>query len=174
MYNAPKRREHILYIFLHGIVRSTKEHIITLGFHLHFFFSFLGVTEDISLRVKSGALNIGAMGDYLKDVQRRDNYVEILVKSTYETFTETMHTSANPIPDWDLLSPSYLGTHFVRSITYGGVMLASLRLYVGTTVSAADEVLRFFFSKRTFKLHSKPSSICFQVVTHDHVMMMHC
>ena len=97
-------------------------------------FSFLGISEDVSLRVKSGVLKIGASGDYLKDIQRRDNYVEILVKSTYETFTETLHGSTDPIEDWDLLSPNYLGTHFVRSITYGGILLASLRLYVGTKV----------------------------------------
>ena len=95
---------------------------------------FLGISEDVSLRVKSGVLKIGAFGDYLKDVQRRDNYVEILVKTTYETFSETLHGTAHPIQDWDLLSPTYLGTHFCRSITYGGIMLASLRLYVGNKV----------------------------------------
>ena len=86
--------------------------------------------------MKSGVLKIGASGDYLRDIQRRDNYVEILVKSTYETFTETLHGSTEPIEDWDLLSPNYLGTHFVRSITYGGILLASLRLYVGSKVGA--------------------------------------
>lgn len=95
---------------------------------------FLGISEDISLRVKSGVLNIGASGDYIKDVQTRDNYIEILVRSMYETFTETLHGSVDPIKDWDLLSPTYLGTHFVRSITYGGEMLSSLRLYVGSRV----------------------------------------
>ncbi|XP_070188203.1 uncharacterized protein [Littorina saxatilis] len=109
--------------------------------------SFLGISEDVSLRVKSGVLKIGATGDYLKDVQKRDNYVEILVKSTYETFTETLHGSTNPIKDWDLLSPNYLGTHFVRSITYGGMLLASLRLYVGNTKekeSLEDYLTRHF------------------------------
>lgn len=80
--------------------------------------------------MKAGILNIGATGDYLKDIQTRENYLEILVKSLYETFTETLHGSADPIQDWDLLSPTSLGTHYVRSVTYGGQLLASLRLQV--------------------------------------------
>lgn len=80
--------------------------------------------------MKAGILNIGATGDYLKDIQTRENYLEILVKSLYETFTETLHGSADPIQDWDLLSPTSLGTHYIRSVTYGGQLLASLRLQV--------------------------------------------
>nr|KAG5704904.1 hypothetical protein BaRGS_003887 [Batillaria attramentaria] len=107
---------------------------------------FLGISEDVSLRVKSGVLKIGASGDYLRDIQTRDNYIEILVKSMYETFTETIHGSVNPIKDWDLLSPTYLGTHFVRSVTYGGMLLASLRLYVGS--KAEKEALEDYLSSQ--------------------------
>ncbi|KAL8580394.1 hypothetical protein ACOMHN_020871 [Nucella lapillus] len=127
--------------------------------------SFLGLTEDVSLRVKAGVLKVAASGDYLKDVQKRENYVEILVKSTYETFTETLHGSNKPIQDWDLFSPNSLGTHFVRSITYGGLLLASFRLYVKNTAqkSLLEEFLasHVSFNEVRVSLKKAPGEVQF-------------
>ncbi|KAK3789594.1 hypothetical protein RRG08_016270 [Elysia crispata] len=113
---------------------------------------FLGVSDDLSLRVKAGVLHIAATGDYLKDVQTRENYVEILVKSQYETVSETLHGSVDPIQDWDLQSPTYLGTHYVRTVTYGGMMVGSLRLHVSDDAQkeAVESFLLKYFRLQTY------------------------
>ncbi|RUS83686.1 hypothetical protein EGW08_008534 [Elysia chlorotica] len=113
---------------------------------------FLGVSDDLSLRVKAGVLHIAATGDYLKDVQTRENYVEILVKSQYETMSETLHGTVDPIQDWDLQSPTYLGTHYVRTVTYGGMMVGSLRLHVSDDAQkeAVESFLLKYFRLQTY------------------------
>ncbi|GFS15187.1 stonustoxin subunit alpha [Elysia marginata] len=113
---------------------------------------FLGVSDDLSLRVKAGVLHIAATGDYLKDVQTRENYVEILVKSQYETVSETLHGTVDPIQDWDLQSPTYLGTHYVRTVTYGGMMVGSLRLHVSDDAQkeAVESFLLKYFRLQTY------------------------
>ncbi|KAK3789593.1 hypothetical protein RRG08_016270 [Elysia crispata] len=120
---------------------------------------FLGVSDDLSLRVKAGVLHIAATGDYLKDVQTRENYVEILVKSQYETVSETLHGSVDPIQDWDLQSPTYLGTHYVRTVTYGGMMVGSLRLHVSDDAQkeAVESFLLKYFSYAKIELAHQPS-----------------
>ncbi|GFN98364.1 stonustoxin subunit alpha [Plakobranchus ocellatus] len=120
---------------------------------------FLGVSDDLSLRVKAGVLHIAATGEYLKDVQTRENYVEILVKSQYETVSETLHGTVEPIQDWDLQSPTYLGTHYVRTVTYGGMMVASLRLYVSDEAQkeAVESFLMKYFSYDKVEVQHKPN-----------------
>ncbi|KAG8187020.1 hypothetical protein JTE90_019230 [Oedothorax gibbosus] len=89
---------------------------------------FLGVSGDLSLKIKSGRVNIEGLGDYLRDSRSRADVVEILVKVHYETETLTLASSARPRPDWRQLDKrSSVGTHFVRSLTYGGDLVASLK-----------------------------------------------
>lgn len=44
--------------------------------------------------------------------------------------TKTLKSESKPNPDWFLQSPQLLGTHYVRSITYGGELIASIRYKV--------------------------------------------
>lgn len=88
---------------------------------------FLDVSGELSLKVKTGQLNIEGTGSYLKDTTSRSNMVEILVKVHYETVTLTIPSAAKPIEDWQSLDKVNPGTHYARSITYGGDLVASLR-----------------------------------------------
>ncbi|GBN58201.1 hypothetical protein AVEN_197179-1 [Araneus ventricosus] len=46
---------------------------------------FLGVTGDLSLKIKTGNVQIEGLGDYLRETYSRSKVVEILVKVHYET-----------------------------------------------------------------------------------------
>ncbi|XP_054713091.1 uncharacterized protein LOC129222601 [Uloborus diversus] len=101
---------------------------------------FLGVSGDLSLKIKAGTVNIQGLGNYMKETYSRSNLVEILVKVHYETETLTLPSRAEPRPGWKILDLQDIGTHYVRSITYGGDMVASLRF---TAKNAADrEMIR--------------------------------
>ncbi|GBO11544.1 hypothetical protein AVEN_35414-1 [Araneus ventricosus] len=96
---------------------------------------FLGVTGDLSLKIKTGNVQIEGLGDYLRETYSRSKVVEILVKVHYETETLTIPSTAKPRPNWKLLDLRDVGTHYVRSITYGGDLVASLRF---TAKNSAD------------------------------------
>ncbi|XP_067127329.1 uncharacterized protein [Centruroides vittatus] len=89
---------------------------------------FLDVDGELSLRIKSGQVDVDGSGSYLKDSSSRDNFVELLVRVQHETVTETIPSSISPNTDWMEKSPKLVGTHYVRSVTYGGELIASVRL----------------------------------------------
>ncbi|XP_022246982.1 uncharacterized protein LOC106463692 [Limulus polyphemus] len=87
---------------------------------------FLDVSGELSLKIKSGKVNIAGMGSYLKETASRSNTVEILVKVHYETATLTIPSTILPLLEiWD--KKDTMGTHYARSITYGGDLVASLK-----------------------------------------------
>lgn len=88
---------------------------------------FLDASGNLALKVKTGKVNIEGAGSYLKDTTSRFDSVEILVKTHYETETHTIPSSAKPVENWYDLDRKNVGTHFARSITYGGDLIASLR-----------------------------------------------
>ncbi|XP_035825609.1 uncharacterized protein LOC101856893 [Aplysia californica] len=82
---------------------------------------FLGVTDDLSLRVKAGVLHIAATGDYLKDVQTRENYVEILVKSQDKWEGEGLFYQESPSVYWENVPYSaYVGPRSPGFSTFDG------------------------------------------------------
>lgn len=89
---------------------------------------FLDVSGALSLRIKKGDLVVDGTGTYLKDTANRQKFVELLVRVQHETVTETIPSYLKPKLDWMSMSPELVGTHYVRSITYGGELIASLRL----------------------------------------------
>ncbi|KFM64452.1 hypothetical protein X975_08388, partial [Stegodyphus mimosarum] len=89
---------------------------------------FLDVSGALSLRIKKGDISVDGTGAYLKDIADRQKFVELLVRVQHETVTETIPSHLKPKLDWMSLSPESVGTHYVRSITYGGELIASLRL----------------------------------------------
>lgn len=50
---------------------------------------FLGVSGELSLKIKTGKVQIEGLGQYLKETYSRSKVVEILVKVHYETVSET-------------------------------------------------------------------------------------
>lgn len=90
--------------------------------------NFLDIDGELSVRIKSGQVDVDGTGSYLKDSSSRDNFVELLVRVQHETVTETIPSSISPTTDWMEKSSKLVGTHYVRSITYGGELIASVRL----------------------------------------------
>ncbi|KFM78321.1 hypothetical protein X975_22811, partial [Stegodyphus mimosarum] len=96
---------------------------------------FLGVSGELSLKIKTGKIQIEGLGNYMRETYSRSQSVEILVKVHYETETLTLPSTAQPRVGWRTLDQRDVGTHYVRSITYGGDLVASLRF---TAKNAAD------------------------------------
>ncbi|XP_055931016.1 uncharacterized protein LOC129961555 [Argiope bruennichi] len=92
----------------------------------------LDVDGSFSLNVKGGIFKAGASGAYLADKYNRENTVEVAVKATYLTVTEQLPADAKPHDFWKSLGDA-VGTHFVRSITYGGELIVALRLECNST-----------------------------------------
>ncbi|KAF8789280.1 hypothetical protein HNY73_007226 [Argiope bruennichi] len=89
---------------------------------------FLDVSGALSLRIKKGDIVVDGTGAYLKDTANRQKFVELLVRVQHETVTETIPSHLKPKTDWMSMPPESVGTHYVRSITYGGELIASLKL----------------------------------------------
>lgn len=94
--------------------------------------NLLDVEGSFSLNIKAGIFKAGVAGQYLSDTYNRENTVEVAVKATYQTVTEQLPANAKPISTWKTFGTA-LGTHFVRSITYGGEMIAAVRLESNNT-----------------------------------------
>ncbi|XP_035216524.1 uncharacterized protein LOC118189917 isoform X2 [Stegodyphus dumicola] len=92
----------------------------------------LDVEGSFSLKVKAGVCKAGASGAYLADTYNRENTVDVAIKASYEVVTEQLPANAKPFDTWKSLGGA-LGTHFVRSITYGGELLASVRMECNST-----------------------------------------
>lgn len=88
---------------------------------------FLDVTGDLSLRVKSGSVEFSGAGSYLKDSESGENFVEMLVKVEHETVTETIPSDAHHLTGWQERPKDQVGTHYVRSLVYGGELVAWVR-----------------------------------------------
>ncbi|KAG8184432.1 hypothetical protein JTE90_026351 [Oedothorax gibbosus] len=89
---------------------------------------FLDIQGKLSLKVKSGLVDVSGEGAYLKDSSSKTDGLEILVKLHFETVTFTIPSWVKPNADWSLLNEKFIGTHYCRSITYGGDLIASVRV----------------------------------------------
>ncbi|GFT54797.1 uncharacterized protein NPIL_278641 [Nephila pilipes] len=88
---------------------------------------FLGVSGALALKLKTGSVNVEGKGSYIKDTKDLSNKVDLLVKVHFETVCLTMPTTIKPIPDWQDRLKGTVATHYVRSILYGGDLIASVR-----------------------------------------------
>ncbi|GFX93325.1 uncharacterized protein TNCV_151311 [Trichonephila clavipes] len=94
--------------------------------------NLLDVSGSFSLNIKGGLFKAGASGAYLTDKYNRENTVEVAVRAVYQTVTEQLPSDAKPNELWKTLGEA-VGTHFVRSITYGGELIVALRLECNST-----------------------------------------
>ncbi|GIY35861.1 uncharacterized protein CDAR_404381 [Caerostris darwini] len=94
--------------------------------------NLLDVEGSFSLSVKGGIFKAGASGAYLTDKYNRENTVEVAIRAVYRTVTEQIPSDAKPHDFWKTLG-SAVGTHFVRSITYGGELICAIRLECNST-----------------------------------------
>lgn len=89
--------------------------------------NLLEVPTDIALKVKGGKLDMKGTGSYLKDTSRMGRVIEILTRLKFKTVSVALPPEVQPFVGWSLKNRNDLGTHFVRSVTYGGELLASIR-----------------------------------------------
>ncbi|XP_055924612.1 uncharacterized protein LOC129956705 [Argiope bruennichi] len=87
---------------------------------------FLDVSGKLSLKIKSGLVDVNGEGSYAKKISSYDNTLQILIKVHFETVTLTIPSHIKPLDDWPQFNEEFLGTHYVRSITMGGDLIASI------------------------------------------------
>uniref|UniRef100_A0A2L2XXL2 Uncharacterized protein n=1 Tax=Parasteatoda tepidariorum TaxID=114398 RepID=A0A2L2XXL2_PARTP len=87
----------------------------------------LDVSADLALKVKAGKVDFKGTGTYLRDTQKVGKTVEILTRMKFTTYTVALSANAKPFPTWIHRNKHDLGTHYVRSVSYGGELLASIR-----------------------------------------------
>nr|QNH72450.1 toxin candidate TRINITY_DN19977_c1_g1_i1.p1 [Ceriantheomorphe brasiliensis] len=106
--------------FLYKIVSSSKEKR-----------DLLDISGSLSLKIKAlGGIDIAASGKYLKDKGNGNKFVEILVVIKIEKQTRTLTSESEKASGYvDLIKKAAGGGnfHYVRSETYGGELIASLK-----------------------------------------------
>ncbi|GIY08089.1 uncharacterized protein CDAR_85601 [Caerostris darwini] len=90
--------------------------------------SFLGVDGELSLKVKQGMVDISGAGKYMTKTVDRKKTVEMLITVNHETKTLTFPSHTTMRSDWQSKPQSSIGTHYIRSITYGGQLIISYKL----------------------------------------------
>ncbi|XP_022241624.1 uncharacterized protein LOC106459424 [Limulus polyphemus] len=101
---------------------------------------FLDVSGDLSLKIKTGKLEVKGTGNYLKDTTSIGKNVEILTKLDYRTSIFSIPSNAQPLKDWQTrYRKEDLGTHYVKSVTYGGSLVASLQ-FIAKDDSNLEEI----------------------------------
>ncbi|GFY69959.1 uncharacterized protein TNIN_478151 [Trichonephila inaurata madagascariensis] len=86
---------------------------------------FINVDGDLTLKAKNGDINLSAYGKYMMKTINRDQSVEILFTVYHETQTETFPSYCKLRTDWQGRPQKDVGTHYIRSITYGGQLMIS-------------------------------------------------
>ncbi|KFM73716.1 hypothetical protein X975_19789, partial [Stegodyphus mimosarum] len=89
--------------------------------------NLLEVSADVALKLKAGKIDFKGTGSYLKDTSKLGRVIEILTRLKFKTVTVALPPEVQPFPSWATRNRNDLGTHFVRSVTYGGELLASIR-----------------------------------------------
>ncbi|XP_015757054.1 PREDICTED: uncharacterized protein LOC107336495 [Acropora digitifera] len=89
----------------------------------------LNISGALSLKVKAGLVSVSGSGKYLSDNKKTEDTTEVLAVLKCLTVSETMR--GLPKLAGDVASGKIkhgLGTHYARSITYGGELAASLSI----------------------------------------------
>nr|QNH72542.1 toxin candidate TRINITY_DN22076_c7_g21_i4 [Ceriantheomorphe brasiliensis] len=85
----------------------------------------LDVSGELALQIKGGLVNVEGSGSYVKENRDATNFVEVLAKVKTITKTKTLTSDITPMDRF--YNRKLVGKHYVRSITYGGILIASLR-----------------------------------------------
>ncbi|CAL1295393.1 unnamed protein product [Larinioides sclopetarius] len=88
----------------------------------------LSIDGDLSLKAKKGDIELSGYGKYMMKTVNRQNTVEMLITVYHETQTETFPSYTKLRTDWQSKPPKNVGTHYIRSITYGGQLIISYLL----------------------------------------------
>lgn len=89
----------------------------------------LNISGELSLKVKAGLVSVSGSGKYLSDNKKTEDTTEVLAVLKCLTVSETMRGLPKLVDDVASGKIKYgLGTHYARSITYGGELAASLSI----------------------------------------------
>ncbi|XP_015769282.1 PREDICTED: uncharacterized protein LOC107347823 [Acropora digitifera] len=89
----------------------------------------LNISGALSLKVKAGLVPVSGSGKYLRDNKKTEDTTEVLVVLKCLTVSETMRGLPKLADDVAGGKIKHgLGTHYARSITYGGELAASLSI----------------------------------------------
>ncbi|KAF8769799.1 uncharacterized protein LOC129989266 [Argiope bruennichi] len=90
--------------------------------------NLLDIDGDLSLKAKKGDIDLSGYGKYMMKTVNRENTVEMLITVYHETQTETFPSYTKVRTDWQSKPSKNVGTHYIRSITYGGQLIISYLL----------------------------------------------
>ncbi|XP_044163829.1 uncharacterized protein LOC114977292 [Acropora millepora] len=89
----------------------------------------LNISGALSLKVKAGLVSVSGSGKYLRDNKKTKDTTEVLAVLKCLTVSETMRGLPKLADDVASGKITHgLGTHYARSITYGGELAASLSI----------------------------------------------
>lgn len=89
----------------------------------------LDISGELSLKVKAGLVSVSGSGKYLSENEKKDETTEVLAVLKCKTVSETMRGLPKLVDEVANGTIKHgLGTHYARSITYGGELAASLSI----------------------------------------------
>ncbi|KAL9985836.1 hypothetical protein ACROYT_G008285 [Oculina patagonica] len=99
----------------------------------------LDISGELSLKVKAGLVKVEGSGKYLSDTNTKEGTTELLAVLKCVTINETMEGSVKVRDEVASGQQTYgIGTHFVRGITYGAEMVASLSIKESSSAEKVD------------------------------------
>lgn len=98
----------------------------------------LNISGDTSLKVKAGLLEAGGSAKYLNYSKTKDDTTEILAVIRIHTETETIDTTLLDGSETRGKIKHGLGTHYVRSVTYGAEMTAMISFKTSSGTKMRD------------------------------------
>lgn len=84
---------------------------------------FLKIDGGLAIKASKGEISLSGFGGYYAETINRENTMEILFTVQVETETHTFPSYVKMRTDWQNKSPDEIGTHYIRSITYGGQLI---------------------------------------------------
>lgn len=93
----------------------------------------LDVSGELSLKIKANLLKVEGAGQYINDTKKEEGTTTLLAVMKCTTVTETIDGKVDPIDN-----PLGVGTHYVRSVTYGAELVAKLKFKTVSSTKTED------------------------------------
>ncbi|GFT54800.1 uncharacterized protein NPIL_278651 [Nephila pilipes] len=91
---------------------------------------FLNINGDLSIQAMQGQISLQGIGKYLIQTINRKKTIELLCTVYHETVTETFPSYTLQREEWRTRKQEQVGTHYIRSIVYGGLLVISYKIVV--------------------------------------------
>lgn len=111
----------------YGLVQKSRDLIRRLGF-----------SADLSLKIMSGLIDVDLAGQFIRKTNNEETMVSLMAVVKCTKLTEII----NPGNVQPFNNVAGIGTHYVKSVTYGGELVASLTFKSDTSLSEETLGLR--------------------------------